>query len=65
MKTTKFTFLFFIFFLAFVFFSNEAFSQIDSEKQDYYLTLNKPGGKKTYSILYRRRAKIQIKRRKI
>lgn len=61
MKITKFTFFFFTFSLVFIFIGGEAFSQINAENQDYYLTLNKPGRKKRIRFYIGDKLKFKLK----
>ena len=61
MKFTKFTFLFFILFLTFVFTGNNVFSQTNLNPKDYYLTLNKPGRKKRIRFYIGDELKFKLK----
>ncbi len=61
MKTTLSTLLFFVFFIAFVFIGNTGFSQINTQNQDYYLTLNKPGIKKRIQFYIGDELKFKLK----
>lgn len=61
MKFTKNTVSFFIFFLSSIFIGNDVFSQINTEKQEYYLTLNKPGRKKRIRFYIGDELKFKLK----
>lgn len=61
MKFNKFTFVFFIFLLISTFIKNEAFSQVDINSKDYYLTLNKPGRKKRIRFYVGDELKFKLK----
>lgn len=61
MKITNFTLLSLLFFLITIFAGSEAFSQINQNSQNYYLTLNKPGFKKRIRFYIGDELKFKLK----